>query len=114
MYPGQGFVEHTWGLARGRNTVIGDVGVAAPGSVNAAGTVNTAGHRVDVDFRRIEFAIDEVLGAPVRFRKVIVTKKDAAAPQVRSPLRKTELVGVPIPAVDLVLHAAGERHHLPR
>lgn len=82
--------------------------------MNAAGTVNTAGNRVDVDFRRIEFAIDEVLGAPVRFRKVIVTKKDAAAPQVRSPLRKTELVGVPIPAVDLVLHAAGERHHLPR
>jgi hypothetical protein len=63
------------------NCVIGDVRVAPLGTVNAAGTINSAGNRVDVDFRRITFSLDEIFGRPVSFRKVIVTKQAPAAAQ---------------------------------
>ena len=78
-----GNVEHVLGLARASTRVIGDVRVAPIGTTNAAGTVNQDGNRVDVDFRRLTFALDEVLGRPTRgLRKVIVPKQD---PLPRSP-----------------------------
>lgn len=80
-FENQGEIEHVWGWARASNCVVGDVRVAPPGSVNAAGTVNSRGNRVDVDFRRITFSVDEIAGHPVRFRKVIVTKQDPTAAQ---------------------------------
>jgi len=80
-FENQGFVEHMWGLARGSNSVVGDVRVAPLGTVNAAGTENAAGNRVDVDFRRILFSIDEILGRRVSLRKVIITTQDPAAAQ---------------------------------
>ena len=77
-----GNVEHVLGLARASTRVIGDVRVAPIGTTNAAGTVNQDGNRVDVDFRRLTFALDEVLGRPTRgLRKVIVPKQDPAAAQ---------------------------------
>ena len=80
-FENQGAIEHIWGWARASNCVIGDVRVAPLGTVNAAGTINSAGNRVDVDFRRITFSLDEIFGRPVSFRKVIVTKQAPAAAQ---------------------------------
>eukprot|EP00286_Rhodomonas_abbreviata_P004524 CAMPEP_0181334664 /NCGR_PEP_ID=MMETSP1101-20121128/26392_1 /TAXON_ID=46948 /ORGANISM="Rhodomonas abbreviata, Strain Caron Lab Isolate" /LENGTH=355 /DNA_ID=CAMNT_0023444679 /DNA_START=12 /DNA_END=1075 /DNA_ORIENTATION=+ len=81
FFENQGEIEHVLGLAKASNCVIGDVRIAKLGTLNAAGTVNTAGNRIDVDFRRITFALDELLGRPASLRKVIVTKKDPQALQ---------------------------------
>jgi hypothetical protein len=80
-FENQASIEHIYGIARASNLVIGDVRVAPAGTVNAAGTVNNAGNRVDVDFRRITFSLEEFLGKPVQLRKVIVTNKSADAAQ---------------------------------
>ena len=45
------------------------------GSVNAAGVLNSANNRVDVEFRRIVFSLDELFGRPVRLRKVLKTAR---------------------------------------
>ena len=83
-FENQGLVEHQYGLARASTLVVGDVRLAPPGSLNAAGTVNDRGNRVDVDFRRITFGLDSVFGQPLAspLRKVIVpsVKADAAQP----------------------------------
>eukprot|EP00288_Rhodomonas_lens_P016305 CAMPEP_0177702128 /NCGR_PEP_ID=MMETSP0484_2-20121128/6976_1 /TAXON_ID=354590 /ORGANISM="Rhodomonas lens, Strain RHODO" /LENGTH=291 /DNA_ID=CAMNT_0019213401 /DNA_START=101 /DNA_END=976 /DNA_ORIENTATION=- len=81
FFENQGSIEHKFKLARASNCVIGDVNIAALGTLNAAGTENTAGNRIDVFFRRITFSLDEILGQPVKFRKVIVTKQDPKAAQ---------------------------------
>jgi hypothetical protein len=64
--------------------VVGDVRRAPLGTFNAAGTVNNDGNRVDVDFRRLVFGLDSVLGQQLEppLRKVIVPKQnpDAAQP----------------------------------
>jgi hypothetical protein len=78
-FENQASIEHMYGLARGGNSVIGDVRVAPMGTVNAAGTVNNAGNRVEVDFRRITFTLEQFLGQPVRVRKIIVAKQSADA-----------------------------------
>ena len=77
VFENQGTIEHSLGLFRASTRVVGDCRVAAAGSVNAAGVVNERGNRVDTDFRRIVFGLDE----PARFRKIIAPKLDPAAPQ---------------------------------
>ena len=69
-FENQGLVEHVLGLARASTCVVGDLRLAPEGTLNAAGTVNDAGNRVDVDFRRITFGLDELLGRPSTLRKV--------------------------------------------
>ena len=71
-FENQGAVVHRLGLARASTCVVGDVRRAPLGTVNAAGTVNDAGNRVDVDFRRITFGLDELFGSPLRLQKVLV------------------------------------------
>ena len=48
-FENQGSVEHKYGLARASTLVVGDVRRAPPGTLNAAGTVNSNGNRVDVE-----------------------------------------------------------------
>eukprot|EP00900_Chrysochromulina_parva_P004074 jgi/Chrpa1/13668/Chrysochromulina_OHIO_Genome00015892-RA len=60
-------------FAKLSTTVIGDVRVAPAGSAN---------NRVDVEFRRIVFSLDELFGRPVRLRKVL---KTALQPGVEPP-----------------------------
>ena len=50
--------------------------------MNAAGVLNSANNRVDVEFRRIVFSLDELFGRPVRLRKVL---KTALKPGVEQP-----------------------------
>jgi hypothetical protein len=69
-------------FAKLSTTVIGDVRVAPAGSLNAAGVLNSANNRVDVEFRRIVFSLDELFGRPVRLRKVL---KTALQPGVEPP-----------------------------
>jgi len=61
-FENQGGVLHALGLAKAATTVVGDVRPAAGGTLNAAGTRDVAGNRVDVDFRRLTFSLDELLG----------------------------------------------------
>ena len=70
-FENQGLVEHVLGVARASTCVVGDLRLAPAGTLNAAGTVNDAGNRVDVDFRRITFGLDELLGRPSTLRKVL-------------------------------------------
>jgi len=80
-FENQGTVVHKLGIARASTCVVGDVRVAPLGTLNAAGTRNDAGNRVDVDFRRITFGLDEILGRPVAVQKVLVPSLDASASQ---------------------------------
>lgn len=83
-FENQGNIVHQFGLARASTCVVGDVRVARAGTLNAAGTVNGRNNRVDVDFKRITFALDELLGRPVppgSLRKIVVPKNDPAAAQ---------------------------------
>jgi len=77
-------VLHVLGLAKASTTVVGDVRPAAGGTRNAAGTEDLAGNRIDIDFHRLTFSLDELLGVPLPragLQKVIVTKPDPTAPQ---------------------------------
>lgn len=80
-FENQGQIEHVLGLARASTTVVGDVRVTPDITVNAAGTKNVAGSRIDVDFRRLVFALDEALGVPTALRKVVVPTNDPKAAQ---------------------------------
>lgn len=82
FFENQGTIEHVLGVAKASTCVVGDVGVAPPGTVNAAGTREDGGNRVTVDFRRITFSLDELLGRQVSgLRKVVVPTNDPAAAQ---------------------------------
>lgn len=86
-FENQGNVVHQLGLARATTCVVGDVRAAKPRSLNAAGTVNADNNRVDVDFQRITFALEEVLGRPVppslapSLRKIVKPTNDPDAAQ---------------------------------
>ena len=82
-FENQGSVVHVLGLARASTTVVGDVRIAEPGTLNAAGTVNARQNRVDVDFRRLVFALDELGGVSTNGlpRKIIQPRQDPAAAQ---------------------------------
>lgn len=81
-------VTQNLGLARGNLRVVGTFKPAAMGSLNAAGVKNVVGNRIDVDFKRLVFTVDDLLGLSTggRLRKV-------ASPQAKP--------GAPQPAVDI-------------
>lgn len=76
-----GSVEQAQGVARARTRVVGDLRPAPPGTFNAARIQSTRGERVDVDFRRITFELDELFGRPASLRKVVLPRPDPNAPQ---------------------------------
>ena len=83
FFENQGSVVNRYGAARLSTGVVGDVRPSKPGTLNAVGVVNDRGNRIDVDFKRITFAFDELLGKPVDGpRKVLspTPKPDAAQP----------------------------------
>ena len=103
-FENQGSVVNRFGLARLSTCVVGDVyaasrpairpphpmiacrarrrrSAAPAGSLNAVGVVNDKGNRIDVNFRRISFSLDEVLGRPARLRKVLVPKQQPGTAQ---------------------------------
>ena len=80
-FENQGSVVNRFGLAKLSTCVIGDVSPAPAGSLNAVGVVNDRGNRIDVDFKRITFSLDEALGRPVGVRKVLVPKQKADVAQ---------------------------------
>jgi hypothetical protein len=69
-------------LATGRfenqGRVVNRFGLA---QLNAAGVVNDFGNRIDVEFQRITFALDEVFGQPSTLRKVLVPNQAAGTAQ---------------------------------
>eukprot|EP00964_Phaeocystis_antarctica_P112830 scaffold76934_cov60-Phaeocystis_antarctica.AAC.2 len=54
---------------------------APAGSLNAVGVVNDRGNRIDVNFRRISFSLDEVLGRPAQLRKILVPNQQPGTAQ---------------------------------
>ena len=80
-FENQGFIEHVYGLARASTLVVGEVRAAPLGTVNAAGTLNKANNRVDIDFRRLTFELDEAFGRETSLRKVVVPKQKTGAAQ---------------------------------
>ena len=70
-FENQGNVLSRYGIARLSTTVVGDVRPAPAASLNTAGVRNDRGNRVDVEFRRITFSLDELFGSPVRLAKVL-------------------------------------------
>ena len=83
-FENQGSIVHQLGVAKASTCVVGDVRVAPPGTRNAASTVNDKGNRVDVDFRRIVFSLDEFFGRPLadgQVRKIVVPTNDPGAAQ---------------------------------
>ncbi len=80
-FENQGSVLHPFGFARGSTRLAGRYRVAAAGSLNAAGVANSANNRLDVDFEKLEFSLDELLGVPSALRKVITPMPDPSAPQ---------------------------------
>lgn len=82
-FENQAAVDHDFGLASLSTRVVGDLRRAPPGTVNAAGVVNDAGNRVDVDFRRVVFSLDSIFGVSVNglLRKVVSPKTAAGAAQ---------------------------------
>ena len=71
FFENQATVFNRYNLGKLSTTVVGDVRLAPPGSLNAVGVVNDRGNRVDVDFQRIVFSLDELFGRPVRLRKIL-------------------------------------------
>ena len=63
-----------WRARRGRSP-------APAGSLNAVGVVNDRGNRIDVNFRRISFSLDEVLGRPAQLRKILVPNQQPGTAQ---------------------------------
>ena len=78
-----GKIEHKLGLATASTLVVGDVRPAPLGTLNAAGTRNADGNRVDVTFGRLVFGLDSVLGRPLEppLRKTIIPKQDPSVAQ---------------------------------
>lgn len=82
-FENQGNVLHQLGIARASTTVVGDVRPSPLGTTNAAGTFSKDGNRIDVDFKRITFELNEALGREVSgVRKIVQPKlaSDAAQP----------------------------------
>jgi len=79
----QASVKHSLGLATGSTRVVGSFRPAPLGTTNAAGVVNRAGNRIDVDFERVVFSLDEFLAVSLggRVRKIVAPQPDPAAPQ---------------------------------
>ena len=80
-FENQGSVVNRYGIARLSTTVVGDVNPAPTNSLNAAGVRNDRGNRVDVNFRRITFSLDEVFGRPTKLRKVLKPNLQAGVEQ---------------------------------
>ena len=80
-FENQGGIVNKFGLASLSTCVFGDVSAAPAGSLNAAGVVNDRGNRIDVNFERITFSLDKVLGRPSTIRKVIVPNQKPGAAQ---------------------------------
>ena len=80
-FENQGRVVNQFDIATLSTCVVGMVRPAPAGSLNAAGVVNDKGNRIDVDFQRITFALDEVFGLPCTLRKVLVPKQASGTAQ---------------------------------
>ena len=94
-FENQASVFNRFGVATLSTCVVGDVSPAPAGSLNAVGVRNERGNRIDVNFKRITFSLDEVFGRPVAgVRKVLVPKPK---------------VGVAQPANDVTYLDAGMR-----
>ena len=81
FFENHGSVINRYGLARLSTCVVGDVSPALAGSLNAVGVANDRGNRIDVNFRRITFQLDELFGRPASLRKVLVPTQQADAAQ---------------------------------
>ena len=78
-FENQGLIVHATGLVRASTRVVGEFSRAPKGTVNAAGVVNDRDDRVDVDFRRVLFQVDEIGGRQLQgVRKVVSPKPNPA------------------------------------
>ena len=80
-FENQGRIEHIYGLARAKTRVVGAYAPAAANTINAAGIVNDSNNRINVNFERLTFELDDFLGVPCSLRKVIAPQPDPEAPQ---------------------------------
>ena len=92
-FENQGSIVNRYGVARASTVVVGDVRLAPPNTLNAAGTRNSRNNRVDVDFKRITFSLDEVFGKGVKLTKVLVPTLDTSAAQPANDVTYLDATG---------------------
>lgn len=81
-FENQASVFNRFGVATLSTCVVGDVSPAPSGGLNAVGVRNERGNRIDVNFKRITFSLDEIFGQPVsNVRKVLVPKPKVGVAQ---------------------------------
>lgn len=80
-FENQGRIINRYGIARLSTTVVGDVSPAPVNGFNAVGVPNDRGNRVDVNFRRITFSLDEAFGRPIKLQKVLKPNLKAGVEQ---------------------------------
>ncbi|CAE8639004.1 unnamed protein product [Polarella glacialis] len=80
-FENQALVLNSAGIAEGNLRVVGSFRAAPLGSLNAAGIANEAGDRLDVNFDRLVFSLDRLMGIPTDFRRVVSPKPAPGAAQ---------------------------------
>ncbi|CAE8628206.1 unnamed protein product [Polarella glacialis] len=80
-FENQALVLNSAGIAEGNLRVVGSFRAAPLGSLNAAGIANEAGDRLDVNFDRLVFSLDRLLGISTDFRRVVSPKPAPGAAQ---------------------------------
>jgi hypothetical protein len=71
-------LEHPWHLDQLQVNVMGDIQVAALGTLNAAGVINNKNNQVDVKFQAITFQLQELLGIQTNNQKLLTLKADSS------------------------------------
>lgn len=88
IFENQSPIVQKLGLVKGNLRVVGTFAAAPLRSVNAAGVVNTCGNRIDVNFERLVFSVDQLVGIST----------GSFLQRVATPTRAP---GAPQPAIDI-------------
>jgi len=83
IFENKAVVGNRLGVVAASLRVIGTFRPAPVGTLNAAGVKNTSGNRIDVDFERLVFSVDELLGVSTagNLKRVATPTPDPNAPQ---------------------------------
>eukprot|EP00439_Symbiodinium_sp_Y106_P033917 s3318_g4.t1 len=83
IFENQSPIVQKLGLVKGNLRVVGTFAAAPLRSVNAAGVVNTCGNRIDVNFERLVFSVDQLAGISTGsfLQRVATPTRAPGAPQ---------------------------------